>query len=109
MGSRLARRLSGLIVAASLCALAAPANAEWPQCLSGGRDDSCPDFYLNAVTDHGNVELSVGRLCAASWRHEWGRRDAHRAIVQSLDGAAEPASGGVCIPIDERVREVRVT
>lgn len=109
MGSRRARTLSRLIATLAICAGSATAYADWPRCLSRGEDDRCPIYYLNAVTDHGNVELSVGRQCRTSWRHDWGRRDAHRTIVQWLDRAADTASGGACIPLDHRVTEIRAT
>lgn len=109
MGSRVARTIPGLIVALAVYVSTTLASAEWPHCFSGGEHDRCPDYYLNAVTDHGNVELTVGTQCLTAWRHEWERRDARRTIVQWLDSVADRASGGVCVPLDYRVTEIQAS
>ena len=109
MGSRPTRTLFGLSLLLVVLGGPYPAAAEWPSCRSSRDDDRCRDHYLNAVTRQGDVELSVGRSCLTTWRHHWGRRDARRTVRQWLNSAAARATGGVCIPIDAAVREIRVT
>lgn len=114
MGSRSARLVPRLAAASVLLgALTAvqavtAAYATWPRCRSS-RDDGCPQLYLNVVTSQGDAALSVERRCRAPWRHRWGRADARQTIRQWLDGRAAGASGGVCIPLSDRVDEVRIS
>lgn len=105
MGSGLARRLSVLSLGLLIGLAGTPVLAEPSGC---GRD-GCAERYFNAVTDHGNVELSIDSRCLTAWRHVWGERDARRTIRQWLDKEADGATGGVCIPVDERVTGFRVT
>ena len=114
MGSRSARLTPGLAAAGLLLAVltamhdAAAADTAWPRCRPS-RDDGCPRLYLNVVTSQGDAALTVERRCRGHWRHRWGRADARQTIRQWLDARAAGAMGGVCIPLEDRVNEIRVS
>jgi hypothetical protein len=80
----------------------------WPACRAGRNEDTCPVLYLNIATRGGDAGLSVDRSCLATWRHEWGRPDAHQTIRQWLDEDAASGAGGVCIPLAPEVGEIVV-
>ena len=112
MGSRIARRLAGpmklgaamAVLAASFVLFSAPGQA-WPRCHD--EDDACTR-YLNVVTHQGSARLSVDRSCRGGWRHRWGRADAHQTIRQWLDAAAARGRGRLCVPLPNRVDEIRI-
>lgn len=113
MGSRSARLTPGLAAAGLLLAVltamqdAAAADATWPRCRPS-RDDGCPRLYLNVITSQGDAALTVERRCRGLWRHRWGRADARQTIRQWLDARAAGATGSVCIPLEDRVSEIRI-
>ena len=111
MGSTIARHVSGLTKLGSAIALVigliAPSQGSaWPRCT--GEDDACTR-YLNVVTDQGTARLSVDRSCSSGWRHEWRRADAHQTIRQWLAADAGNGRGGLCVPLDSTVDEIRIT
>ena len=113
MGSRPARRLfvgtlTCTITMALAASLAMPFQAQgWGVC--GGEDDTCSRVYLNVATREGEAHLSVDQACGSGWRHAWSRADARRTIRQWLDGQAALGAGSLCIALDGRVDEIRIT
>lgn len=115
MGGRPARLISGLMAAGLLLAVfatvdsAAAADTTWPRCQPRRDDDGCPGIYLNVVIAQGYAAFAVTRRCRGYWRHRWGRSDARQTIRQWLDGSAAGATGSLCIPLGDRVTEIRVS
>ena len=66
-------------------------------------------FYLNILTRQANAEFAVGRYCQRGRLHKWGERDASDSIRQWLHDDADVASHRICIRLDDRVAEVRIT
>jgi hypothetical protein len=81
----------------------------WPECQVRRDESTCPVLYLDAAIRGGDAVLSVDQACTATWRHEWGRADAHQTIRQWLDTEAEDGTGAVCIPLGRDVDEIVVT
>ncbi len=107
MGDRLARRLTGLILAASAVVFtSATEAADWGSCR--GRDGTC-SWFLNVAIRQGGAALKVEDACRGTWRHAWGRRDARNDIAQWLDAEAAAGAAILCIPLAPEVDEIRAT
>jgi hypothetical protein len=113
MGSGFARHLAGSVMLGTLVLVLVSGLVLWPErghawSRCHGEDDICT-LYLNVVTDQGTARLSVDRSCGKGWRHEWRRADAHQTIRQWLAADAGNGRGGLCVLLDGRVDEIRIT
>lgn len=94
-----------------LAAAAATALGVWHGVAVPERDDDPADrpLYLQVVTQHGRAEFRLLRACSSGRVHRWGRNDASDGIRQWLNKRAETAANRICVRLDERVGEVRIT
>lgn len=99
-------RCRTLLVTAAATALGVWHGAALPE-----RDDDSADrpLYLQVVTQQGRADFRLLSTCPRGRVHRWGRSDATGRIRQWLDGAAQRAAYRLCLRLDGRVREVRIT